>query len=198
MYQEAIDKELQVHAITWNSQVNGPGNRHVVHTQGCTLACPGCFNIETHTSQGGQRYHPRELAQLLLSRAHDGITISGGEPFQQPDALLALLTHLRSLETELSVLIFSGYRLAEIEKQPLGPRILGEIDVLIDGRFEVKNLSTAGLRGSQNQALHLLSPRHKLQEFADRQTEIHIQKDGTITLTGFPTGRFISGLKRDL
>ena len=89
--------------------------------QGCTLGCKGCFNPQTHGRTGG---HHRSVGSLVDDIAAgspgvSGITVSGGEPFQQPSGLLEILAALAS--SSLTRLCFSGYTLAEIRRLPLGP-----------------------------------------------------------------------------
>ena len=94
---------------------NGPGRRAVLWVQGCSLACPGCFNPETHAIEGGQSIAVAEFFDLIDSQAGEieGLTVSGGEPLQQLEALTQLLRLVRE-HTELSVLLFTGLRLEEI------------------------------------------------------------------------------------
>ena len=188
--------ELWIHGLTFGSTANGPGRRHVVHTQGCSLGCPGCFNPTSHTAETGERLDTTELAHRLLDDPCDGVTISGGEPFQQPHALYALITALRAHSPDLSILVFSGYSIEELRAQTEAPKILRLIDVLVDGRFQVKEMAEGGLRGSANQRVHLLSTRHTPDELADRSTEILIRPDGTIVMTGFPSGKLVGAIKR--
>ena len=107
---------LRVHHFLPASRANGPGVRAVLWTQGCSLACPGCFNPETHTRQGGSDVPVADLLAALraLPAEVEGITISGGEPLQQAPALTNLLREVRA-QTPLSVILFTGYTLAEIE-----------------------------------------------------------------------------------
>jgi anaerobic ribonucleoside-triphosphate reductase activating protein len=177
---------LVLHHILPVSQVNGPGKRAVLWLQGCTLGCPGCYNPETHPTDLGQRI---PIAKVLaeITRVMDqieGITISGGEPFQQPAALLGLLEGIRE-NTQFSVLVFSGFSLAEIQRIPLGPSILSVIDVLIAGRFVQSLRLASGLRGSSNKAIHLLSDRYTLPEIESiLPSEVLISADGEVTITG--------------
>jgi anaerobic ribonucleoside-triphosphate reductase activating protein len=168
----------RVHAIEPRSRANGPGVRFVVWLQGCTLGCPGCFNPSTH-SGGGREL---EVEALDFSGA-DGLSLSGGEPMQQPAAALALLTHARS--RGLSTLMFSGYTLDEIRALPLGTEVLAQLDVLIDGRYVAGERLATGLRGSANQRIHLLTARHTLAEVeATPVAEIRIASTGEVVLTG--------------
>ena len=77
------------------TQANGPGLRAAVWVQGCTLGCPGCFNAQTHAHQARTLVDPTQLAgDLLRDPAIEGLSILGGEPFQQAaaSALLADVT----------------------------------------------------------------------------------------------------------
>ena len=186
---------IRIHSLTLGSTVNGPGRRNVLHTQGCDLGCPGCFNAQTHPAEQGEVIPVNGVRDRLLEGSPEGVSISGGEPFQQAAALLALVKALRSAAPDLSILIFSGYAIEEIQAIPQGKDILGEIDVLVDGRFVLKEAADAGLRGSTNQRVHLLSTRHSPGELGTRATEILIAKDGTITLTGFPEGKLVGAIR---
>lgn len=128
---------LNLHAMLRRSRANGPGERLVIWFQGCSLACPGCYNPQTH-SGAARTLVPVEqvLARICAEQdAIEGISLSGGEPFQQPAALRALVSGVRAA-TSLSILLFSGYTYAEIERLPAGPAVLRQIDVLIAGRFQ--------------------------------------------------------------
>jgi anaerobic ribonucleoside-triphosphate reductase activating protein len=168
----------RVHAIEPRSRANGPGTRFVLWFQGCTLGCAGCFNPGTHAVGG------REVAIDTIDFGDaEGISLSGGEPMQQPEAALALLRRARA--RGLSTLMFSGYTRAEIEAHPLGPAVLAELDVLIDGRYVAADRLATGLRGSANQRIQLLTDRYALADVeATPVAEIRIGRDGQLVLTG--------------
>lgn len=175
---------LRLHAFEPASRANGPGLRAVVWFQGCTLGCPGCFNPATHDPHGGYQSDTACLAAEILASAPqiDGISISGGEPFQQPDALLDLLTRLAG--SRLSRLVFTGYTLDEIHRYRLGPEILRHLDILIAGRYDTSQRVAKGLLGSSNQQIHLLTGRHNLAELAAPPREWILHRDGTVTGSG--------------
>lgn len=177
---------LRVYGKLAASRANGPGLRAVIWTQGCDLGCPGCYNPESHAASGGESVAVADLIDWVLQLAEpvEGLTVSGGEPLQQPEAVLELLRGVRRRST-LSTLLFSGYRRSEIERQPLGPEILAELDVLIDGRYLERRHAGAGLRGSENQRIHCLTGRYSAADVAATPaTEVHIAADGTVHLTG--------------
>lgn len=177
---------VNVHAMEPRSRANGPGTRFVVWFQGCSLGCPGCFNPDTHVS-GARALHTVDdlVAQILAQGdAIEGITLSGGEPFEQPDAALALVSAVRA-RTGLSILIFSGYTIEEIRELPQGPAILAHIDVLVDGRYQARQRLGRGLRGSANQRIHLLGDRYRPGDVeATPEAEIRIDARGQVVLTG--------------
>ncbi len=186
---------INLHAYEPRSRANGPGVRAVIWVQGCTLACPGCFNPTSHPATVGDappredgrgRWLIRDLAERIRSEgdAIEGLSISGGEPLEQAAALLALVEAVRR-QTKLSVLLFSGHTREAIESLPLGPEILACVDVLIDGRYVARERLAEGLRGSSNQRIHLLTPRYT-REMVERvpPAEISISKNGELMVTG--------------
>jgi anaerobic ribonucleoside-triphosphate reductase activating protein len=175
--------QARVHATESRSRANGPGVRFVVWMQGCSLGCPGCFNPGTHDAAAGTARDVDELLAEIAAAGADGVTLSGGEPFEQPDAALAILAGARRLG--LSTLAFSGFAIDELRARPLGDALLEHLDVLIDGRYRAGERLGAGLRGSANQRIHLLSARHTLAEVEDTPVaEVRIGPDGTVVLTG--------------
>lgn len=171
----------RIHAVDPRSRANGPGVRFVVWLQGCTLGCPGCFNPATHTAAGDVQSLADVVAQLADSASD--LTLSGGEPLQQPEAALFLLRAARELGR--STLMFSGYMITEIRALTLGSEILANLDVLIDGRYVAPQRLGKGLRGSSNQRIHLLTDRHTLDEIeATPVAEIVIGPTGDVVLTG--------------
>ena len=138
-----------------DSIVDGPGLRFTVFTQGCPHRCPGCHNPETHDPAGGREASVAELtAQLLSNPLTDGLTLSGGEPFCQPEecAALARVAH----EKGLNVWVYTGYTYERLlsGEVPGALALLGQTDVLVDGPFLLARKSYAALfRGSANQRL---------------------------------------------
>jgi anaerobic ribonucleoside-triphosphate reductase activating protein len=182
-----VPARILLHAVLPRTRANGPGVRAAVWFQGCSLGCAGCFNPATHEVGDGAGTPVAELVDRILAEADaiEGVTISGGEPFEQPAGLLALVGELRRRSPRLSILVFSGFNRAEIDRQPLGPTILAGIDVLIDGRFVERRLLGRGLRGSSNQRVHLLTGRYSLAQIeATPVGEIVIGPDGSATVTG--------------
>lgn len=147
------------HNITRDSIVDGPGLRAVIWTQGCKHNCLGCHNPSTHDFSGGFLMDIEDIiTQLKELKLHRGITISGGEPFEQPVECAEIARRAKDLG--LDVWCYTGYTFEELINEK-GYRykkgwieLLKEIDVLVDGPFirERKNLLLK-FRGSDNQRI---------------------------------------------
>ncbi len=181
--------KINIYSIIPNSTVNGPGNRFVIWTQGCSLNCPGCWNPGTHSFSSGKYVSQVDLLKMIQNETKiEGITISGGEPFEQPKELYEITKLIRE-ETKLSQIVYSGYTINEIQKQGEMNIVLSNIDVLIDGRFNSGELSKNGSKGSANQKHHFLTTCYSLNDFRQQNgLEYHFENNGTVVLTGFPTG----------
>lgn len=177
---------LRVHDFVPSSKANGPGERAVLWVQGCSLGCEGCFNPETHRRVGGKEVPVDGLVERLdaLPSFIEGLTVSGGEPFQQRHAVEQLLRHVRT-QTSLSVLVFTGYAWDEIQQMPDIEQILSCIDVLVAGRYNTEQRVAGELRGSANQTVHFLSDRYAQTDVREvPQAEVVIEPDGEVTLSG--------------
>jgi anaerobic ribonucleoside-triphosphate reductase activating protein len=179
-----VSVAARIHAIEPRSRANGPGARFVIWVQGCTLGCPGCFNPATHVAGSGQeRSVSSLLGELAATPGIEGLTLSGGEPLQQAAAAAELLAGAQTLG--LSTLVFSGYTKEEIAQLPGGAAVLAATDVLIDGRYRAGERLGEGLRGSENQRIHLLTDRYSLAEVESTPVaEVRISRDGVVVLTG--------------
>jgi anaerobic ribonucleoside-triphosphate reductase activating protein len=134
-----------------------------------------------------------DLAAWLvgLGTTIEGVTISGGEPLQQRPALLALLQRLRQ-ETALSVLLFSGYAWAEIQRLPEAAALLASLDVLIAGRYQADRRLARDLRGSANKTVHLLTDRYRLDDLRQvPPAEVIITPDGQVVMSGIDPLRWV-------
>ena len=145
--------EIRISGIARDSIVDGEGIRLTVFTQGCPRRCPGCHNPETQPLVGGRTTTVGAVvAELDENPLLTGLTLSGGEPFLQPGALLPLAraAHARGLD----VWSYTGFTLEELRAQGDTDvdALLEELDVLVDGdyREELRDL-TLHFRGSRNQ-----------------------------------------------
>lgn len=136
-----------------DSIVDGPGIRLTVFAQGCPHACPGCHNPDTHDATGGRQADTDwVLEQVGNNPLLSGITLSGGEPFAQPDAMAEIARGAKRLN--LHVIAYSGYTFEQLLGMPGALPLLNSIDVLIDGPFKRDQRSLALIfRGSRNQRI---------------------------------------------
>ena len=144
--------------ITYDCIVDGPGLRAVIWTQGCNHNCKGCHNPQTHDTCGGHIVDSLKIiSEIYKLRLHRGITLSGGEPFMQSEALLDVAKECKNLN--LDVWAYTGYTFEDLtdKKNPNyfnNINLLRNIDVLVDGRFiETKKDITLRFRGSSNQRI---------------------------------------------
>ena len=139
------------------SIVDGLGIRAVLWTQGCPHNCPGCHNPETHSYDDGTLIDISEIKKQLNSLdIEEGLTLSGGDPFEQIESCLDIAKYSQSIG--LNVWCYTGYTYEELMKKseinPLIIPFIKEIDILVDGRFIQKQRSLeAKFRGSKNQRL---------------------------------------------
>ena len=147
---------LQVHRMLPRVITLGPGLRLALWVQGCFRRCPGCITPDSRPLDGGRQQTVSEIAAAFLREpGHEGITISGGEPFLQAGALCRLIDLIRE-QRDCGVIVYTGYTLEELEAKAENESAVGEllgmIDILVDGRYEEKlrNL-TLVYCGSENQ-----------------------------------------------
>ena len=137
--------------------VDGEGLRYSIYLAGCSHHCPGCHNKASWNPCMGEPLTKEKLDQIILeinsNPLLDGVTLSGGDPFFNPEGLVSLLRRIR-IETGLSVWCYTGFTLEEIRADERRAAALPYIDVLVDGRF-VKDLYSPYLdfRGSSNQRI---------------------------------------------
>ena len=142
---------MRIAGIVNDSIVDGPGLRLAIFAQGCPHHCPGCHNPESHDFAGGSDMDTEKIiARMDANPLLDGITLTGGEPFEQPEAcrILADAAHARGL----NVWAYSGYTFEQLCAVPEKRRLLEACDVLVDGPFLLEERSLdLRFRGSKNQ-----------------------------------------------
>ena len=144
---------MRIYGLVQDSIVDGPGFRFVCFVQGCGHHCPGCHNPESHDPAGGREMAVEEVAaQMLGNPLTDGLTLSGGEPFDQPEDCLRLAELAR--EAGLNVWSYTGYTFEHLLSHGTEAQqaLLRGLDVLVDGPFLLQERSLSlPWRGSRNQ-----------------------------------------------
>jgi len=191
-----IDNSVRIHALLSRSRANGPGLRAVIWFQGCSLACPGCFNPGIQDPAGGTAIMVDDLVQWVLSiKDIDGVSLSGGEPTEQMPELNQFVQTMRQ-QKDLSILLFSGPTRKEIEQIQKGGALLEGIDVLVDGPYDSARTNPPGVwPSSASQVIHLLSKRYKMSDFKHLpDLEVKIAPGGDVVTSGLGGFRALIGV----
>lgn len=147
--------EIRLAGVVEESIVDGPGYRMAVFVQGCPHGCPGCHNPKTHDPAGGYLADTDAIiAKLGKNPLVRGVTLTGGEPMMQAAALceIAAAAQVKGM----SVWCYTGYTLEALAKERNADRmrLLGLVDVLVDGPYIARERSLDLLYcGSRNQRL---------------------------------------------
>jgi anaerobic ribonucleoside-triphosphate reductase activating protein len=141
--------------------VLGPGRRLGIWFQGCSIGCRGCVSRDTWDAGAGRELPVAELAAHCRDRIEalglEGITLSGGEPFEQPEALAELLTELAPWCEARGIdrLCYSGLPMKRLTAEY--SHILALLDAVMPEPFAMSQPNGEVWRGSANQPLVLLS-----------------------------------------
>ncbi|CAM5621080.1 hypothetical protein SALBM135S_02501 [Streptomyces alboniger] len=155
---------LAINRLHYPVTVLGHGVRAGVWVQGCTLACPGCMSRDTWDT----RPETEVDVEAVLAWIHrlpgplDGVTVSGGEPFQQPGPLAELLDGLRKMASgdgaTRDLLVFSGYAWPRLRDGTTHQPALALCDAVVAGPYVARRNTGSPLRGSDNQEVVPLTP----------------------------------------
>lgn len=166
-------------------------NRMGVWTQGCSLnKCPGCTSVHTWSPSGGKAISVERLLWLAgqQSATPTGLTISGGEPTDHADGVVALITGFRSAFPGAEVILYSGLRWPVLTARHSA--LVDRLDVAVTGPY-VRSQDPLPLAGSSNQEVHLLSDLAKRLYQDWRQLPLHAlqigsSRDGNVVTVGIP------------
>jgi anaerobic ribonucleoside-triphosphate reductase activating protein len=176
----------------------GPGQRIGIWVQGCSIGCAGCVSRDTWPRREDAFVEVGTVLKWMRSELPappDGITISGGEPFEQPEALAELLDGLDAWRLELGAqtdfLCYSGMSYRRLERD--FPAILARLDALIPEPYVDRLPLGRPWRGSANQTLIPLSAlgRERYTEFVDaplsQASDLQaVAREGRIWFIGIP------------
>lgn len=178
---------MNIAHIQEQSFIYGPGCRFVIWTQGCSIRCIDCWNNEMWSFEKKNEIATDELFEKIIVEKEyiEGVTILGGEPFDQYDELLTLIKQIR--KTDLSIILYTGYSYHEL-KDKNKTEILDSIDIIITERYD-KNYRTenGGLIGSSNQKIRFLTNKYTENDLSkNNEIEISINENGQINMYGYP------------
>jgi anaerobic ribonucleoside-triphosphate reductase activating protein len=197
---------LRFHKAHYPVTVLGYGRRIGIWLQGCSIRCKKCVSQDTWEADGGADLPVSDLLAWCQTKAKDGldgITISGGEPFDQPLALVALLRELDRWRTQsrqtFDLLCYSGYPYAALQARHAD--ILALLDVVIPEPY-VDSLPEGGCwRGSENQTLVPLSPLAVARygqpgdAIAEKTMQLAVE-NGRVWMIGIPARNSMAALER--
>ena len=130
---------MKYHNITKDDMLNGDGLRVVLWVAGCSHKCKGCHNPVTWNPEDGLVFDEAAKQEIFTELAHDyisGITFSGGDPLYPGNAaeVTALAKMIREQFPDKTIWLYTGYDWETIKDW----EIVGYLDVLVDGRFEIE------------------------------------------------------------
>lgn len=177
---------MKVNSILKMSEANGPGKRGVVWVQGCSRNCEGCFNRKTQPNFGGTDMSVLSILKEMNLKKIEGITVSGGEPFNQVTELKKLLQIAK--QKGLNTLVYSGYTYKELSIN--SKDVLRYCDYLIDGPYMKDVPSKCRWAGSGNQRFLKLENGEIKKDLTNceeysQTAEITINEKGDVVITGF-------------
>ena len=182
----------RIESLQWPVTVLGFGSRIGIWFQGCSIGCPGCCARHTWDAGEGTSVPVHAVLDWVRSlplEEVDGVTITGGEPFEQPDALRELVAGLRRevrFGSRIDVLCYSGYPWTRLRKRHGG--VLPLLDTVITGPY-VEKLPPKWLRGSSNQVIRTLSElaRERYPDVPSRPNGLQIIPSGdSVRIVGIP------------
>ena len=142
---------LRVIDIIDGTIVDGPGLRTSIYLAGCKHACVGCHNPQSWDFKAGREMSVEDIVHHVEDNGFN-VTLSGGDPLYQIDAVIELCDAIHSIGK--NVWCYTGFTFEEIKVDPSLARILQHADVLVEGRF-ILSLKDPSLRfrGSSNQRI---------------------------------------------
>jgi len=185
---------IQIGHTLDSSEIYGPGLRAVLWVQGCTLACKGCWNTQYWSRLAGATSTTEEiLEQWKKTPGLEGVTLLGGEPLQQAEAVLNLIQGAQELG--LSVFLYTGYEPEDFTS--VMQACFNMSDIVVTGRY-VHALRNTNLRwrGSTNQVVHFPTPRYQSLQFEERhEVEVHLSSEGELAVYGYATDEFLTSIE---
>ena len=164
-----------------DSIVDGPGLRTVIWTQGCSHHCEGCQNAQTWDFNGGGLV-PLEMVYEAIDELEyqDGITFSGGDPMFQPEACVKIAKYCK--DKGYNIWVYTGFKYEDIIKmskeKPIYNEFLSYIDVLVDGKFVLKERDLNLLfRGSRNQRLIDMKKTRKKKKITLLNEDVYYERN---------------------
>jgi len=182
--------------VEHSSHIYGPGKRFVAWFQGCALACDGCWNHEMWSFKENLMIPKEQLLDRILSTSDiQGVTFLGGEPLHQSSNLWWLIRQIRE-HSELTIFLFTGYEVVELERLHHLETIYELCDIVALGRYqeESRNINQQWIGSDNQKVIYPQGSREVRQEKCINQVEIIIEDNESIRVLGFPDKALIEAL----
>jgi anaerobic ribonucleoside-triphosphate reductase activating protein len=179
---------IRLHRIYFPVVTLGYGQRLGVWVMGCGRRCPGCISPEMQSTDDPMQPLDTVLEQIPTDLPCDGLTISGGEPFDQPEAVAELARWYRDHYND-DILIYTGYTLHQLRQKqdPAVDRLISLAAAIVDGPYMEQQNRGRGLYGSENQTLHLFRHADRYRDFETAQRRVQcVAQHRQLVLIGVP------------
>ena len=198
---------LRLNRLQHPVTVLGWGTRAGVWVQGCSIGCGGCASRDTWSTAGGASVAPEAVVEWLaaLPGPLDGVTVSGGEPFEQPGPLTALLRMIDEWRAgrQVDVLVYSGLAWPRLAATPAFSAALASCDAVVAGPYVERRNTGTPLRGSENQRVVALTAlgrsRYPDERPSGHRPQIQVAvSGGRIHLVGIPARGDLDRVREEL
>ncbi len=181
--------KINIAHIEPESYIYAPGKQFVIWVQGCGLHCRGCWNTEMWDFEPKHLIEIDKLVEQIDNTPElDGVTILGGEPFDQLEPVFQLSLIIK--ERGLGLTIYTGYEIDELTN-PIQKKILQHTDLIHTGRYiQSKRNIDLQWTGCENKKTIFLTDFYQQKIDNANYCEIQINAEGEITLLGFPENEF--------
>jgi len=155
------ENKINIAAIVTETGSEGPGRRFVIWVQGCSIKCDACCNPEMMEFNKGKWNTIDELFMLIIKSNCKGISILGGEPFDQAEPLGLLAKKVS--DAGIGIMVFTGYSLNYLQNNKKKNKLLLKYTDLLKTGPYIKEAHSYKRRwiGSDNQELHFISDRYR-------------------------------------
>lgn len=179
---------IRLHRVYYPVTTLGPGRRLGIWVQGCTRGCRNCLSPEMQPLTRETVPVEEILKQIPPDLQPDGLTISGGEPFDQPKAVDVVVRWFLQHHTD-DVLVYTGYTLEELRarRDPDTAALLSHIAALADGPYREEQNFGTGQMGSANQRLYIWRYAERYRNFTTMPRTLQaVQEENRVLFIGIP------------
>ena len=185
--QLAPDGQLRISWYTPDTECLGPGKRFALWVQGCRQRCEGCIAQSLQRLDGGVLWKIDDLVYEIILSGADGLSISGGEPFLQSQALATLIRSVRQHCPRRGVIVYTGLLYEELVKDSDAIELIAQTDLLIDGVYISELDDGKAMRGSSNQRLIILTNIYSDSDLPTSRTNKVIFTGSMFRMVGIPS-----------